>query len=79
MLVACEEDDLARLRQLFQAAGVHQGDPVVRPRGITYLNHLEDVPAYGPPTTVSLKTGLFFEPLVHLFLTVRTTMVQPVH
>jgi len=54
MLLACETGDLARLRQLFEAAGVHQGDPVVRPRWITYPNHIEAVPACGPPTTSSL-------------------------
>jgi len=54
MLLACETGDLTRLQQLFQAAGVHQGDPVVRHRWITYPNHIEAVPAHGPPAISDL-------------------------
>jgi len=54
MLLACETGHLAQLQQLFEATGVHQNDPVVRPRWITYTNQIEDVPTCGAPTTSSL-------------------------
>ncbi len=54
MLLACETRNLTRLQQLSQPAGVHQDDPVVRHRWITYPSHFEDVLACGPPTTSSL-------------------------